>query len=794
MDQHQDLLNSGLDGHALQYPGQPMASAMVDLTLSDRDQEPIGAEIKKNGVSPTLMGPGNDLMKAESVEPTQVEHTEELSALAESHSAPSGEEVQQAARGPENDIAPSAPATGEEERVPGPRGPHSPVGYSHADPPRFGGEEESEDEEEAALPSPGVPGVPGVPGGRDEATLLFPGTLASEKTAGPLKESPEGRTLSSSEEEEDEEEEQPARYALGEREESRGAVTGEPLQPMGRSGGGADPPSPGQSSEEEAQLSPGEAKKRGLSFDYTEPRARLGQHNGTDRTPEEPRSPDSCRADPGSPFSPCAAPGPHAEPRPPARRDSQDEAETTPPPVGNFPELEKPEEPAYAAQLAPEKYLESRGQDLIGSASVPQVTEVPQVMEVLQVTEVPQVTEVLQVKEVPQVMEVPQVTEVAPVMDAAQAARPNGSSKDAKMAAPPAVPTAAAAPARRPQKAPPAAAAPPPRAGAKFEKAPPSGAAAGRKPNVPAGQSKAKPPSAGPEKPAADKTAKQAFCNTHAHQWGRQAGAAARPEQRKPGVGKAEKELPKTPERSGYSSPSTPKSPGSRGSAPGQPTAKELKKVAVVRTPPKSPGSLKNRPPAPLVPMPDLKNVRSKIGSTENIKHQPGGGRVHILDKKMDLSNVQSKCGSKSNMKHTPGGGNIQIVHKKIDLSNVQSKCGSKANLHHKPGGGNIEIKTEKVDFKVQSKIGSLDNIGHVPGGGMRKKEKGKEAEVGVADPALNGEGSVLSPAPAESSPQTPPFQPVIPEEPPLISLEVSRKYPQFTGPPPLHSYGTCDG
>lgn len=56
-----------------------------------------------------------------------------------------------------------------------------------------------------------------------------------------------------------------------------------------------------------------------------------------------------------------------------------------------------------------------------------------------------------------------------------------------------------------------------------------------------------------------------------------------------------------------------------------------MKKVAVVRSTPKSPGSLKGRPPAPLAaaaPLPDLKNVRSKIGSTDNIKHQPGGGKV----------------------------------------------------------------------------------------------------------------------------------------------------------------------
>ncbi|XP_046887807.1 microtubule-associated protein tau isoform X4 [Hypomesus transpacificus] len=244
---------------------------------------------------------------------------------------------------------------------------------------------------------------------------------------------------------------------------------------------------------------------------------------------------------------------------------------------------------------------------------------------------------------------------------------------------------------------------------------------------------------------------------------------------------------------SGHSSPGTPKSPNSQA-LPGKPLAvpaNQVKKVAVVRSTPKSPGSLKNRPPAPLAaaaPMPDLKNIRSKIGSTDNMKHQPGGGRVQILEqkidlsnvqskcgskdnmkhvpgggnvqildrkvdvsnvqarcgskdnmrhtpgggrvqileKKLDLSNVQSRCGSKDNMKHVPGGGNVQIVHKKIDLGTVQSKCGSKDNIRHKPGGGNIEIKSEKLDFKVQSKIGSLDNIGHVAGGGQRRIENHK--------------------------------------------------------------------
>ncbi|XP_062937399.1 microtubule-associated protein tau isoform X7 [Cynocephalus volans] len=155
----------------------------------------------------------------------------------------------------------------------------------------------------------------------------------------------------------------------------------------------------------------------------------------------------------------------------------------------------------------------------------------------------------------------------------------------------------------------------------------------------------------------------------------------------------------KSGDRSGYSSPGSPGTPGSRSRTPSLPTppAREPKKVAVVRTPPKSPSSAKSRLQTAPVPMPDLKNVRSKVGSTENLKHQPGGGKV-------------------------------QIVYKPVDLSKVTSKCGSLGNIHHKPGGGQVEVKSEKLDFKdrVQSKIGSLDNITHVPGGGNKKIETHK--------------------------------------------------------------------
>ncbi|XP_051523519.1 microtubule-associated protein tau isoform X3 [Myxocyprinus asiaticus] len=186
-------------------------------------------------------------------------------------------------------------------------------------------------------------------------------------------------------------------------------------------------------------------------------------------------------------------------------------------------------------------------------------------------------------------------------------------------------------------------------------------------------------------------------------------------------VAKNGKDSPKTPETSGHSSPGTPKSPASKamGGKPLAGTGNEIKKVAVIRSTPKSP---KNRSPTSLsaaAPLPDLKNVRPKVGSTDNLKHQPGGGRVQILDQKVDFSNVQAKCGSKANLKHVPGGGNVQILDQKLDFSNVQSKCGSKDNIKHSPGGGNVQILDQKLNLStVQARCGSKDNIKHVPGGG----------------------------------------------------------------------------
>ncbi|XP_060944437.1 microtubule-associated protein 2 [Limanda limanda] len=254
--------------------------------------------------------------------------------------------------------------------------------------------------------------------------------------------------------------------------------------------------------------------------------------------------------------------------------------------------------------------------------------------------------------------------------------------------------------------------------------------------------------------------------------------------------------------RSARSGHSTPRTPGSTAITPGTPpsyssssrtpgTPRSLslisqeRKAAVVRTPPKSPATTPKQLRIINQPLPDFKNIKSKIGSTENIKYQPKGGQNHILNRKVDFSHALSKCSSKENLKHSPrggnvlipsvkldyshvqsrcgsldrrgysaGGGNVQIQYKKIDLSHVTSKCGSLDNIHHRPGGGHVRIETVKLDFKdkAQAKVGSLDYSRHMPGGGHipiethrlafrdQAKARGDQgAEISVQSPVVSG-------------------------------------------------------
>ncbi|XP_031694653.1 microtubule-associated protein tau-like isoform X2 [Anarrhichthys ocellatus] len=163
----------------------------------------------------------------------------------------------------------------------------------------------------------------------------------------------------------------------------------------------------------------------------------------------------------------------------------------------------------------------------------------------------------------------------------------------------------------------------------------------------------------------------------------------------------------------GGSSPGS-RSPANRPSTPNR----DVKKVAVVRTPPRSPVSARGRTPPPSV-SPHARSQQREV--KDRIYGEP--------------------------QTHSWGGGKVQIPHKKLNLTSVSSKCGSKDNICHKPGGGKVDFKT------VQSKVGSLENITHVPGGGKKKIESQKLSfREGAKARTDHGADIIVQP---DSSPQS---------------------------------------
>ncbi|XP_014601435.1 PREDICTED: microtubule-associated protein tau isoform X3 [Polistes canadensis] len=211
----------------------------------------------------------------------------------------------------------------------------------------------------------------------------------------------------------------------------------------------------------------------------------------------------------------------------------------------------------------------------------------------------------------------------------------------------------------------------------------------------------------------------------------------------------------KSPSKSSKSLPKTPETPSSTGS-------QEKKKVPM------------NKVQVGAAPSPNLKTVRSKIGSLENASYKPGGGKVKIENRKLDFSkaqpkiaaknekytpsggdkkisqiklqwNAKPKVGSLDNATYKPGGGDKKIETVKLDFKDkAKPKVGSKDNAKHVPGGGSVKIQTQKVDIKAESKIGSMDNVKHKPGGGDKKifNDKDYLRQTGSNVESLCGSGS----------------------------------------------------
>ncbi|XP_043511008.1 microtubule-associated protein tau isoform X1 [Frieseomelitta varia] len=155
----------------------------------------------------------------------------------------------------------------------------------------------------------------------------------------------------------------------------------------------------------------------------------------------------------------------------------------------------------------------------------------------------------------------------------------------------------------------------------------------------------------------------------------------------------------KSPSKSVKSLPRTPETPSSTA-------GQEKKKLPM------------NKIQVGAAPSPNLKTVRSKIGSLENASYKPGGGKVKIENRKLDFSKAQPKIAAK-NEKYTPSGGDKKIAQMKLQW-NAKPKVGSLENATYKPGGGDKKIETVKLDFKdkAKPKVGSKDNAKHIPGGG----------------------------------------------------------------------------
>ncbi|CAG0915524.1 unnamed protein product [Notodromas monacha] len=160
-------------------------------------------------------------------------------------------------------------------------------------------------------------------------------------------------------------------------------------------------------------------------------------------------------------------------------------------------------------------------------------------------------------------------------------------------------------------------------------------------------------------------------------------------------------------------------------------------------------------------PSPNLKSVKSKIGSMENTHYKPGGGNVRIEHKKVEIGEVKPKVGAKNEAYQPSAGGQKKKLFKPPPKQEVEqpptpappatatekkpvkkfvttqklnwsakSKIGSLENAKYKPKGGDKKIETVKLNFKdkAQSKVASTVNIKHKPGGGeVKTSEKTPE-------------------------------------------------------------------
>lgn len=111
-------------------------------------------------------------------------------------------------------------------------------------------------------------------------------------------------------------------------------------------------------------------------------------------------------------------------------------------------------------------------------------------------------------------------------------------------------------------------------------------------------------------------------------------------------------------------------------------------------------------------------DVKSRVGSLDNVRHSPGGGDIAIPQNKIKWKQ-ESKIGSLDNITHLPKSSNVQIFKEKLDWK-TGSKVGSLENADHSPRRPRFRVPNFPKDWSKTSasKVGSLTNINHEPRGG----------------------------------------------------------------------------
>lgn len=66
-------------------------------------------------------------------------------------------------------------------------------------------------------------------------------------------------------------------------------------------------------------------------------------------------------------------------------------------------------------------------------------------------------------------------------------------------------------------------------------------------------------------------------------------------------------------------------------------------------------------------PSPNIKTVKSKIGSLDNASYKPGGGKVKMENRKIDFSKVQPRIAAK-NEQYQPGGGDKKVEYENFTI------------------------------------------------------------------------------------------------------------------------------